>query len=355
MATAGRRPEAPLINALVARPGAFDFFQAVRLLEAEGAARGRRPVGFDFEPREESVRLRGDPSLAFPVGAIRDVELPPADAPAPPSMRVSFLGFLGAVGVLPQHWTELVMRRAQQRDSTLLDWLDLLLHRTLSLYYRAWRKQRPAFALEHALRHGATDDVTFALRALIGLATPRLANRQAVADASLLHFAGQLAHRPRSAAALAGVASGWLRMPVHVRQFVGHWLELEPADRSRMPSRAAPNGNHHRLGVDLFLGARVHDVVGRIRLEVGPVGAPEYLAILPGEPGHRGLAALVRAFVDPGVECDLEIQFLKERLPTARLSRDDALGARLGRDAWVGEPRRRQDALRERFPLTTVA
>ncbi len=48
-----------------------------------------------------------------------------------------------AAGVLPHHYTELVIRRLQLRDTSLRDFLDVFHHRALSFFYRAWKKYRP--------------------------------------------------------------------------------------------------------------------------------------------------------------------------------------------------------------------
>jgi type VI secretion system protein ImpH len=357
MARESRRPDPSLIDALVERPAAFDFFQAVRLLELRGAARGRAPVGFDHDPRAESVRLKGHPSLAFPAGEIREVRnagVDGAEAARPAEMRVTFLGFLGAMGVLPQHYTELVVRRLQRKDSSLLDWLDLLLHRTLSLLHRAWWKHRPAFSFEQSRRHGVGDPTRLALRALAGLATGKLAGRLALPDESLLFFAGQLSTRRRSAAGLARVAGAWLRMPARVKQFAGRWLEIEPGDRSLLPSSERRDGRHARLGRDLVLGARVRDVSGKVRLELGPLGYPGYLAVLPGGASHRGLRDLVRTWLGIGLDCDLKVDFERDGLPRTTLTRDARAARGLGRDAWLGDPRRAGAIRGVSFPLTSA-
>ena len=57
-----------LIDQLFAEGYAFDFFQAVRVLER--AYPKRRPVGRRFPPREEIVRFRAHLSLSFPPSSI---------------------------------------------------------------------------------------------------------------------------------------------------------------------------------------------------------------------------------------------------------------------------------------------
>src|SRR5579871_6026175 len=99
MAAAHGGQGAGLTDALAAGPSRFDFFQAVRLLEALG---GRAEVGGDAAPRAEAVRFRAQPALRFPAAEIAQFRARPGDAP--PEMAVTFLGLTGPSGVLPQHY-----------------------------------------------------------------------------------------------------------------------------------------------------------------------------------------------------------------------------------------------------------
>src|SRR5205814_5468407 len=97
---------------LFAEGYAFDFFQAVRLLEK--LAPGRRPVGHEATPRSEAARFRAHISLSFPPSAIYQIGAPTARVPAP-TLTVAFMGLTGPSGVLPRHYTEMLMRARDAR------------------------------------------------------------------------------------------------------------------------------------------------------------------------------------------------------------------------------------------------
>ena len=61
---------------------AFDFFQAVRLMQR--LAPERAPVGHDGPPGREVVRFRALPSLTFPASSLYEVARPPAGSTARP-------------------------------------------------------------------------------------------------------------------------------------------------------------------------------------------------------------------------------------------------------------------------------
>src|ERR1700676_820396 len=145
MAAAGRRPSAAVkapppdsVAARLFREGyGFHFFQAVRLLEQLRPE--AVPVGRAGPPAAEGVRFRAHQSLSFPPSAIYG--LAPPDGPeGAPAMTVAFMGLTGPSGVLPRHYTELLMRlekdlRGPEKDA-LRDWLDLFNHRFISLVFR---------------------------------------------------------------------------------------------------------------------------------------------------------------------------------------------------------------------------
>src|SRR5262245_55251303 len=84
----------------------FDFFQAVRVLEKlEG---DRSLVGGPNDPAAEIVRFRARVALEFPPSAIYEVQKSKPDFPVA-LMTVAFLGMHGPSGVLPRHYTELLL------------------------------------------------------------------------------------------------------------------------------------------------------------------------------------------------------------------------------------------------------
>src|SRR5688572_17697079 len=139
MASARRGKNVAVNELLAAEPYRFDFFQAVRVLEAlarrgENGERKRQPVGGDHAPQDEVVRFRAHVSHRFPAGGIQDLRLPKSDDDLF-EMTVSFLGAIGPSGALPQHYTQLVIDRVRQKDTSLRDFLDLFHHRLISHYY----------------------------------------------------------------------------------------------------------------------------------------------------------------------------------------------------------------------------
>jgi type VI secretion system protein ImpH len=334
----------------------FDFFQAVRLLER--LAPERRPVGLGGPPAAEVVRFRAHLSLSFPPSAVCDLEPASAEMPVP-VMTLAFMGLTGPSGVLPRHYTELLLRHRETKGEekhAFRAWFDLFNHRFIALFYRAWEKYRFYIPYERGEYARAEPDAfTRCLFSLVGLGVPSLRNRLRVSsweetdgqgreqvlavidDLALLHYSGFLAHRPRCAAALEALLQDYFQLPVRVRQFQGQWLVLEPVNQSWLSAE----GGNNQMGVNLVAGERVWDVQGKIRIRLGPLSYPRFLEFLPDRTPVAEKKALfllnhlVRLYV--GAEFDFDVQLIlrAEDVPVCQLAEENGGGPRLGWNAWI--------------------
>src|SRR3982751_6679893 len=106
-------PEKDLNQKLLDEPFRFEFFQAVRVLERmfpERAAVGRGVI-----PQEEAVRFRSKVSLNFPASEIYEINEVDDDFSDQRKLEmfVNFMGMAGISGVMPTHYTDLIVDRAR--------------------------------------------------------------------------------------------------------------------------------------------------------------------------------------------------------------------------------------------------
>jgi type VI secretion system protein ImpH len=336
----GRGNSVALSRQLREQAHRFEFFQAVRVLHWMALDRSgkepRRPLGHDFAPGQEVVRFRGLVSHSFPAGPVVEVR-PPCAEGAPEEMTTSFLGLAGPQGVLPQHYTALLIERVRGKDFALRDFLDMFNHRALSLFYRAWQKYRFPFAYEDTTIHesGEEDLFTLGLYCLLGLGTGGLRQRADFEDEALLYFSGHFAHWPRSAVALEGVLGEYFGLPVAVKQFQGAWLYMAQADRSMLPSQARGPGQYTRLGSEVVIGMRVWDVEGKFRLRIGPLSYSQFCRLLPDGDMFQSFRQMVRLYVGSHLEFDVQLVLKRREVPRCRLGGDKGGASRLGWNTWV--------------------
>ena len=304
-------------------PYAFNFFQAVRLLERFFPE--RTSVGQFAHPETEVARFGVNPSLAFPASQIQGMAWPEQK---PAQMTVNFMGLTGPEGVLPNPYTTLLIERLRFNDSAPRDFLDIFNHRMISLFYRAWRKYR----FDVACEEGERDLFSRHLLSLLGLGTDGLRDRQAVPDDTLIYYAGLLAQRPRSAQALQQILGDYFEVPVAIEQFAGGWYRLDRETQCRMSEE---NNESDELGFGAVVGDEVWNQQSKVRVVLGPLTLERYADFLPDGKAWDQLRTWVRFFSND--EWDFEVQLILEReqVPACTLGAEGVSGPQLGWVSWV--------------------
>jgi type VI secretion system protein ImpH len=335
---------------LLREPYRFNFFQAVRLLErllcerARGDLAGQRyAVGLDKPPEREIVRFRSLPALSFPTSAVSQIRQPLRDSGSstdslPLEMTVAFLGLTGPSGILPYHYTTLLLQRLRDKDFSLRDFLDLFNHRLVSFYFRAWEKYRLPFAYERSKLDPHNQEADLATRGLycfVGLGTGGLRNCLEIDDEAFLFYSGHFAHFPRSAIALECLLTDYFELTITVQQLQGQWLYLQEGDRARMPSPEFPKGLNNQVGVNLVAGDRVWDVQSKFRLRVGPLTYAQFARFMPNGDRLRPLCQLTRFYVGPELEFDVQLILQPAEVPWCQLGSTGAAAPCLGWNTWV--------------------
>jgi len=311
-----------LFAAVAREPWSHDFFHLLRRVEAAHPERPR--IGRALRPQDAPVRLGQDPTLAFEAGAVGAIEVRPGQAA--PRIAVNFFGLLGPNGPLPRHLTEYAGDRTRHvADRTFVHFLDMLQHRFIEFFYRAWAQSQPTVSFD---RPGDDRFAQF-VGAFIGLGTADLRNRDALPDVAKFHFAGSLARGVRNADGLAFILTQHFGVAARIEEFAGHWLALEPEDRSRLGGGSGSAS----LGQGVVLGNRVWDRQHKFRVALGPMRLAQFEDFLPGGSAHAPLIAWLRTY--DGFEHDWDVQLA---LPAAEVPRM-SLGryGRLGWTTWMGK------------------
>ncbi len=351
MGSTSRRNRAAVSDLLHEEAYRFEFFQAVRLLQRwaadtteEESGQGRRPVGEDYAPQQEAVRFRALPSQSFPSGPISEIRRPLAETPAdeplgpPPEMITAFMGLTGPNGVLPQHYTSLLIERVREKDYALRDFLDLFNHRVISLFYRAWVKYRFPVAYERSeTAEGVSgeDLFTSCLYCLLGLGTDGLRGRLEFDDEATLFYGGLFARGPRAAVSLERMLGDYFQLPAQVRQFQGQWLYLSREDQSSLPCPRWPRGQNTHLGGDLIVGERVWDVEGKFRVRLGPLKYEDFCRFVPSGAALRPICQMLRLYAGPQFDFDVQPVLEAAEVPWCRLGSQKTDASRLGWNTWI--------------------
>lgn len=297
-------PLSPL-QRLVREPALFSLDQAVLVLAPPGG-----------DPRRVSYRTVA--RLGYPAGEVV------AARPEAMELVVPTFGLIGPGGVMPRHVTATVAEDLRRRSPASHAFVDMLARRFTGLFVLAGAKYRPT-------RDPAMADRILA--AAIGTGTPHLSGRLSVPDGVLLHHAGHLAARTRSAERLRAMLEEEAGAPVEIEEFVGGWSPLPERERTRLPGPGLPTGQHARLGEGAAAGAAVWDPQTRFMVRIGPMRRAAFEALLPGRPLHARLVELTRLHVGAEQDFALNPSLRPAEVPPLDLGGE---GARLGWTSWLG-------------------
>jgi type VI secretion system protein ImpH len=326
-----------IIQDIQDEPWRFDFFDLMRRAErqyASGlASKGTNldrfekaspssvklpRIGNASSRREEYVILGQDPHLDFPASNLSKFS---KTADGRLHILVKFLGLLGPMGALPLATTEEAYHWLLSRDEAFPRFLDIINHRFLQLFYRAWADARPA------AQHDCPSEDRFVcyIGSVMGIGSPPFRDVDCVPDSAKLGYSGLLGAKAKSASRLRGLIRGLFAIDVDVDQFVGSRLELDPDDHSRLGATLCG------LGVDTMLGGTFYSVQDKIRLRLYAPEMAQYVRYLPD--GDRCEALVDLVFLYLGEEFDWDVQ-LAIPAPKAQPIRLGACGE-LGWTTWL--------------------
>ncbi|RWE44289.1 type VI secretion system baseplate subunit TssG [Mesorhizobium sp.] len=309
----------------------FDFFELLRRLEQRRGLFGHSGTA-DCEPARLGQHVR----LSF---SARDVvKHQDAGEKAPARVTVANLGLLGPEGPMPLHLTRWVLDRLSQRwftgadaaqtsDTTFVDFVNILQHRMMALYYRAWADAHPAVQVERSVG----GRVRAMLEAMSGIGLPGTQDPEL--DTVRLRQAGSLASQVDGVERLTLFLATAFKVPVQVKEFVAAWTTIPTALQTRLGKA------HAGLGRGATIGPRVFSRQSRIELRVGPLSLDAFRSFLPGERRLGLFKKAVRDMIGETLDVDLRIVLARKAVPPPRVGT-----VQLGRTTWLARPAEKGDA-----------
>ena len=312
----------PLARWILRGPHAFDFYQALQLIERidpEVTQLGHQSA------EREAVRLRPALSLSFPTADLHSAAwLNEGREDGRLQLTTTFLGLYGSDSPLPTHFTESLLSE-QEDDQRVRAFIDLFHHRLLALLYRVWKKYRYHITFVPA----GDDPISQIMRGFLGIGTPRTAEGLRTSPVRMFRYVGLLAQRPRSAAGLSGVLRDFFKdVPFDISQCVGRWLPIEESDCNRFGQVNCT------LGQDCLLGERIYDHSGKFRINIGPVGFDHYTRFLPPGDEAAQLREVVQFYCTDALQFDVEVTLRGDEVPETPLGEQGLLG-RLAWTSWL--------------------
>ncbi|UOA28977.1 type VI secretion system baseplate subunit TssG [Pseudosulfitobacter sp. DSM 107133] len=299
----------------------MDFFELLRQLETKDLRFGRAA--------REPARLGQSARLSF---AASDVAgMVPGEQGQKPQINVNVLGLVGPEGPMPLHMTRWIMARLSNRwfagddsgataDTSFLDFINLLQHRMIALYWRAWADARP----EINIAHGDGGRVTATMRALAGQGLPGTTTGDIRLDGAKLRHATSLVMEARSPERLTAFLETVLGVPVTLAEFSAHWMDIPAHLQTRLGRQ------HAGLGTGAVAGSRVIDRQSHAELRLGPLSLAQFRAFLEDADAWGRLRHAVVFAAGKDINFSLRLLLAKGEVPAAKLG-----SCQLGRTTWL--------------------
>lgn len=309
----------------------YQLFQALRLLES--ALGGGPRLGERGPADHERLRLRPSTSMGFPTAELVEVvtHARPDGTPRA-TVTTNLPGLYGVGSPLPRSYAHQILLEDDDQPQTR-QFLDLLHHRLLSLWYRTWKHSR----YEQSYQPDGRDLLSRALLDLIGLSPDTTAQDVGTQPTALLRYLGLLLHRSRPISGLQILLGEELGLPLTIEQTPLRTVTLPREQWFQLSTNPQLGGC---LGRDVTIGGRRVDRLTQLRLHIGPVSYETLRALLPGGPLLTRLVALSRFYLRQPLDLSLHVQVPAAQVARTRLGgkNPSALGAPTATGAPTSDP-----------------
>jgi type VI secretion system protein ImpH len=307
------RKTTPTLAALKHTLPRQDFYQAVSLLK-----RGAWPVKYKTQL-----------GMQFPNRLIERIETTDDHRVA---LYLSFIGLAGQSGALPEIFSEMLLSRLELKDTALVEFLDIFVHRISELLYQTWQRHRFYAMDESSSKKHQQHPVTELLLSFIGKQSQP--KSQTTFRSLWASVAGHMSMHAKTAEGLAVLIGAYCQLPVVVNEYKGSWHVLPEDQCTRLTHD--PLKGHNRLGLGTSLGGRVWMVQQQFEIEIGPVMYKTFLGLLPSHEVLKKIQTLVEGYLGRGFDYFVTLRLKESAIPRARLANKRRMN-QLGWNTWLGE------------------
>lgn len=307
------------------------FFEIVRRFEQLDEALPK--LGYANLPSQEPLRFGQKPFLNFPYSDVDSIQERNGNTSA--LMFVYFFGLLGVNGPMPLAFTSFVFQRSHNHyDYTWQRFLDIINHRFLTYFYRAWSQNEASVSLDRAEK-GLFD---YIVRGLAGLPKALL---DGMSDEQSKAITGAVSYfRPllKSKVGLEKMLSEYLDRPVLVKDMVLNSYKIPERYLAKLGNKETST-----LGVNIQLGKRYYSISKKIEIEIGPIDLKEYQMFLPESELFNSLCYLISSYCNSIIYFDFVISIKSDTINKNKLGNYDI---ELGHNLWIGNPPKENPVVR---------
>lgn len=289
-----------------------DFYFLLRLFELLNKKSPR--IGTANNPQEEIFRFGQKPFLHFAPSAVAQITKKSDLTQEQWLILVYFFGFLGPQGPLSLETTSYIYQRCiHEYDGASSRFLDIINHRLISFFYRAFAQNEIAISFDRA-----DDLIRVFIKAITGQNLSRNTTLPPYTIEALSPF---FSMRSRSRDGLTKLLQNFFTLPIKVTDFkvVKHCipknLRFKLADRE-----------NSILGVSAMLGSHYYSQTKAVVVELGPISYEDSFDFMPKRRLFWQLCELVSLYVQKVIELYLVIKINASTIKQTVIGGNFALG-----------------------------
>lgn len=288
-----------------------DFFEFVRTIER---VTGAHSVGRSSKYATEPVRFGQMPYLQFPETTIAEIS-----ENEKLLIFVYFMGLTGVNGPFPLEYTNYAYQRSHNYyDLTIRRFNDIINHRFIGLFYRAWKMNEMAVSLDNP-KSGLLVNI---LNSLAGNPLEHSGLRRDVA----MEHSGIFGNTYKSKDGLKVILNEYFHLPIKIVEKCVSQSEIPDEYRCHLGRRGVSE-----LGKTVQLGGRFYTNTRKFLLEVHDVAYSEVEMLLPGARGFDDLLLILEHYLNHPFDYDLKLYLKTESLPKPKLNGK----LQMGRNIWL--------------------
>lgn len=289
-----------------------DFFWLIRLLENQNRDLPR--IGYAGAPALEPVRFGQIPALSYNDRKIHSITKSAPAGQEVLNITVTFFGLSGPNGPLPLEITDYIYHRSlNNTDPVIRRFLDIINHRFLTLYCRAFSMYEVSMAFDR--KNSVLLNTFLSLNHLVS----RI--KTALPPSAPLSRSVIMIRESRGKNGLESLLKNHFGNRIRVRDFIE---KSHPIPREVRMKLGDPDTSV--LGLNAQIGTRYRTITQDLCIEIGPLSYRESFLYMPDSQYFREMHELIGMYLKKHLSVSLELHIDSGTIPGLRLDGSRALG-----------------------------
>ncbi len=313
------------LEEMMTAPQKYDLLRAIYLLERLASYQTKNLEEKEFR---KHIRIKGVTTLNFESSDVYSIQYDNTKKDLI-TLATPFFSFTSNSGPLPQPFCELILDRERNKDCATSDFLDIFLHRMVTLFYLGKKKRDPSLVWKK-------DSQTSIERIVDSLASLGRSSTEfkTFSDVQWLRHAGIFGGAPRSSSNLLTLIKNRMNLNnITCCEFNGSWSNIS----SQQSSLGAGYENTF-LGKNAVLGKKSWNLSSGLLIEIKKLDMRMFLSLLPTGKKNAELVKLIYRFLPRNISVLLKLSLGQQNIKNCKLSRQSTM--RLGWNSWLGDLRK---------------